>query len=389
MAVAPVDNPIDRRVVREVMRAVPTGFVGQILVLAFTDLLFAPYLPPWLLGTWTLLHLLNLWLRERFVRAYLRLTATENRDHDKEADRIFWRYMASLLVSALLWCGMVAAMDQLPAAYHFLVYALVIVLTFGATISIGPITPLYLMFVLPMNAAMMLRLWPHPDPVYKMAALFLLVTLSFSVKAARKHLQSHKALIIRESNARAMKEFFRDRATHDPLTGLLNRASFFDLFRQALSRARQEREGLALFFIDVDRFKAINDTYGHAIGDRVIETVAKRLVGSVRSNDTVARLSGDEFVVVARGVRHPGDAERIARHLTEAFAAPIRHDKVVLRVKVSVGIALYPLHGSGVEALMKRADEAMYRAKKERVAYRFGEEPPKEAEGITTRPDPA
>jgi diguanylate cyclase (GGDEF)-like protein len=156
------------------------------------------------------------------------------------------------------------------------------------------------------------------------------------------------------------------RALHDPLTGLANRGLLMEQLGQALARARRRPGSVAVLFVDLDRFKVVNDSLGHAVGDDLLVEVARRLERSMRSADTVARLGGDEFVVLAEDVAGVDEALSLARRLREAIAVPLRigaGPRVV--VTASVGIALSPPDGVAAtpSALLWDADVAMYRAK--------------------------
>ncbi|HER35422.1 MAG: GGDEF domain-containing protein [Halothiobacillaceae bacterium] len=163
---------------------------------------------------------------------------------------------------------------------------------------------------------------------------------------------------------RQAEEALRFLAHHDSLTGLTNRSLFSDRLESALLAARRYQSGLALLFLDVDEFKSINDSHGHAVGDRVLCTIARRLEGCVRETDTVARLGGDEFVVLLTDIQ---SAEAVAAKLDEitaAVSAPLGPGFDGMRaVSCSAGVAQYPTDGENAERLMRHADEAMYRRK--------------------------
>jgi len=149
-------------------------------------------------------------------------------------------------------------------------------------------------------------------------------------------------------------------AQYDQLTHLPNRQLFLDRLRMALSRARRDQGLLSLLFIDLDGFKQVNDTLGHAMGDLLLQRVAQRLQGCVRDSDTVARLGGDEFVVLLEG----GQALTVAEKILASFGQPFDLDGVHLHVQPSIGIANHPDHGSEADHLLGHADAAMYLAKK-------------------------
>jgi diguanylate cyclase (GGDEF)-like protein/PAS domain S-box-containing protein len=153
-------------------------------------------------------------------------------------------------------------------------------------------------------------------------------------------------------------------AHHDALTGLPNRALLHDRLAQALVQAERNRGRLAVMFLDLDRFKSINDTLGHEVGDELLKEVAQRVRAAVRAADTVARLGGDEFVVVLHDIEDANDAARVAEKIVAAFVPPVQIGAHELRATTSIGIGLYPEDGDEAYALMKRADTAMYHAKR-------------------------
>jgi diguanylate cyclase (GGDEF)-like protein/PAS domain S-box-containing protein len=152
-------------------------------------------------------------------------------------------------------------------------------------------------------------------------------------------------------------------AYHDALTGLLNRFSLQSQLEQALAMAQRERRALAVVFLDMDRFKTINDTMGHAVGDELLREVARRLRDNVRHSDVIARLGGDEFVVALTEVEDATAAARVAEKILQALARPYRINHHTLHSTASLGLAFYPDDGDDVETLMKSADTAMYHAK--------------------------
>ncbi len=161
-------------------------------------------------------------------------------------------------------------------------------------------------------------------------------------------------------------------AYHDPLTGLPNRMHLRDRMHPALAQARRSGRGLAVMFLDLDHFKVVNDTLGHAVGDRLLQEVAGRLKECVREDDMVARVGGDEFILLLPSVGHAEGAARIARKLLDRVEEVLDADGHELSVTTSVGIALFPQHGDDEETLLRNADAAMYRAKElGRNGYQF------------------
>jgi len=153
-------------------------------------------------------------------------------------------------------------------------------------------------------------------------------------------------------------------ATHDCLTGLPNRHVFFDRLGQAVRHSARTGDEFSVAILDVDRFKAVNDTFGHAIGDAVLSAVAARLVHTLRDADTVARLGGDEFGLLLLDTADGARTQRVLQHIVDAFVPAIPVPGTVVRVSISIGACRYPADADEQQALMKCADEAMYSAKR-------------------------
>jgi len=175
----------------------------------------------------------------------------------------------------------------------------------------------------------------------------------------------------RAEEARQMANALEYRVLHDALTDLPNRTLFTDRLEQLILIAHREQAIFALLFLDLDRFKSINDRLGHQAGDLLLQQVAARIRGSLRESDTLARLYGDEF-----GILLPGNdattAAAVARKLLVALAAPYLLQGRLEQVGASIGIAVYPAHGTETIALMAQADAAMYTAKHARGGYALG-----------------
>ncbi len=163
----------------------------------------------------------------------------------------------------------------------------------------------------------------------------------------------------------------RHQATHDPLTGLPNRVMLLDQLEKAIERAREHVSTVALLLMDLDRFKEVNDSFGHQFGDTLLKQVAVRLQNQLRGTDAVFRLGGDEFAII---VTSPRDIESIAataKRALDALEPPFVVNGQVLEVGASIGIAVYPDHGSDVKTLLRRADVAMYAAKAAQAGWAF------------------
>lgn len=166
----------------------------------------------------------------------------------------------------------------------------------------------------------------------------------------------------------------RHLAEVDPLTGLQNRRTFEERLASAVAEARRSGRGMCLVVLDLDRFKAINDRCGHAVGDLLLQAVAGRLQTCVRSGDSVARFGGDEFGIVLGAAVDPETVARLCDEILMALALPFAIDGRRIRVGASIGVAVFPQHGADAEALFLAADRALYRVKREgRGGWRYAE----------------
>ena len=171
-------------------------------------------------------------------------------------------------------------------------------------------------------------------------------------------------------------------AQMDGLTGLLNRSGLMERLRRAVDRSQDQRSTLALMYMDLDSFKQVNDVHGHGVGDWVLQVVAKRLKKTVRVSDALARLGGDEFVLIMEGVPDSTPVTAMAQHIVEVMMQPFvqagNNEPTPIRISVSIGVALHDAPREGAAALLNRADEALYRAKRDgrgtwRTAERFAD----------------
>jgi diguanylate cyclase (GGDEF)-like protein len=168
---------------------------------------------------------------------------------------------------------------------------------------------------------------------------------------------------------------FEHLARHDALTGLPNRRMCFEQLEQALQRARRQQGEMALLFVDLDHFKAINDQYGHRFGDQVLVAVAKLLTSISEAGDSVARLGGDEFIIFIDQVQQPQKVLALLQKLHHCLQLPLLIEGHRVKVHASIGVSLYPRDGDDIETLVQQADHAMYRAKSAgKNQYAFEEE---------------
>jgi diguanylate cyclase (GGDEF)-like protein len=167
------------------------------------------------------------------------------------------------------------------------------------------------------------------------------------------------------------KDIATEASLHDALTGLPNRALFYDRLEHGLEQAKRHGWNLAVMFLDLDKFKQINDEYGHDTGDKVLLKVAKKLKENTRSDDSICRLGGDEFLYLLMEVKNKREVTKIIKKLIKAIELPCNEISPNLVVKLSIGISLFPKNADNSEGLIKSADIAMYAAKKSKLGYAF------------------
>jgi diguanylate cyclase (GGDEF)-like protein len=205
-------------------------------------------------------------------------------------------------------------------------------------------------------------------PVHALAMLALVLTGTLAVLAwvavLRRRVAQQTSLLRRQTDLlRESEERFRHMAQHDALTGLATRLVLQDRLNAALERARRNVTGLALLMLDLDKFKEINDTFGHHAGDEVLRVTASRIVAAVRKSDTVARMGGDEFIVLLSDLSDPEAVESIAAKVVAALSLPVRFAGVELPVSVSVGVCTVTAGELDADMLLRNVDAALYRAK--------------------------
>ncbi|HZV61343.1 MAG TPA: GGDEF domain-containing protein [Methylophilaceae bacterium] len=213
-------------------------------------------------------------------------------------------------------------------------------------------------------------LWLKPLPLLSLVSYDFFIVAANFIGAFTNYMtgKQHRLLFLREKELDVERRLQHERALHDRLTGLPNRELLMDRVEQALSYAARNEQLCAGFFLDLDKFKPINDTYGHAVGDQVLQEISSRLKKMVRETDTLARLGGDEFFVLARDIKTRTAAEALALKLEQQLEAPLKLKNIDIAesVAVSVGICLFPYKGATAIDIIRRADQAMYLVKRAR-----------------------
>ncbi|MDR7060967.1 MULTISPECIES: GGDEF domain-containing protein [unclassified Sphingopyxis] len=309
------------------------------------------------------LGMLTTFLRLATLRAYSRARPVRDFDELRRWER---RYAIGNYASAVL----LALLNLVAIAAHYPLLHLItvsLVFGFGAGIvsrtSIRPkicVTSLLIATVPTVAALAWHPMQPHAMPLH--AELFLIEAFIVAMITGLS-LQTVAHLYRSAVEHHTARHDMAKLARTDALTGLSNRLLLRELFQDRAATAMRAKNLVALHFLDLDGFKAINDRYGHPAGDALLEQVARRLEGMVRSDDVVARLGGDEFVVLQVDLSDESEAELLARRIIREISKPYLVDDISMSVSVSVGIATAPKLGVELERLLSCADAALYRAK--------------------------
>ncbi|WP_145407520.1 sensor domain-containing diguanylate cyclase [Paenibacillus xylanexedens] len=207
----------------------------------------------------------------------------------------------------------------------------------------------------------------HVEPLYENGRSYAMIQISDMTNTSTRVYKLKnliKELDVEYNKVKISEKISKHLSMHDSLTGLPNRRAFNDRLIWAINHVEPSEGRFAVLFVDTDGFKQINDTYGHEVGDQVLVETAKRLKENIRSTDSVARLSGDEFSIILNQLNDDHDAEVVCEKLGAAFAVPIEVSGYSINLSLSIGISIYPRHADEPAELLRYADQAMYRIKK-------------------------
>ncbi len=349
---------------------------------------------------------LDIWLGGIVSIALVRWTLYRTRERQKQAGTAsteVWesRLFAIMAVNGLGWACFGAIVFFLaPALEEGMSVIILGGMVAGAVGTLGPLRRVFLAHSVPIMASLITIEALHGDREHLIMALFA-ACFGITVFTTARHvsvimrrnieLRLHNEGLVeslRASNHQladtneVLEHQIEERrqaesqiaflATHDALTGLPNRRLQEDRFDQAVAQAARRRVRVALLFIDLDRFKEVNDSMGHPTGDELLETVAARLRDCLRDGDSVCRQGGDEFLLMLSTATHRNEVATVARRIIRTLREPAVVNGHVIKIGCSIGISLYPNDGTEFEVLVGRADEALYRAKRQgRANYRF------------------
>ncbi|WP_128101846.1 sensor domain-containing diguanylate cyclase [Paenibacillus sp. DCT19] len=207
----------------------------------------------------------------------------------------------------------------------------------------------------------------HVEPLYENGRSYAMIQISDMTNTSTRVYKLKnliKELDVEYNKVKISEKISKHLSMHDSLTGLPNRRAFNERLVWAINHAEPSEGRFAVLFVDTDGFKQINDTYGHEVGDQVLVETAKRLKENIRSTDSVARLSGDEFSIILNQLNDDHDAEVVCEKLGASFVVPIEVSGYSINLSLSIGISIYPRHADEPAELLRYADQAMYRIKK-------------------------
>jgi len=197
----------------------------------------------------------------------------------------------------------------------------------------------------------------------KSLAAFLSIAIDNS-RNFEKVIELNKVIISEKEELERANKKITELATSDNLTGLANRRVFYEMLESAMEQSKRRDEILAVLFIDLDNFKPINDNWGHNAGDKVLKEIADRLTSSIRAADSVARIGGDEFLILLNPVKNRSESGKVAKKIISKIGEPIIIGKATISVGASIGISIYPEQETTADQLIINADSAMYKIKK-------------------------
>ena len=369
------DSKIQRRIdkanllaLNEVFSTARDALSGQVLAVMFMAFIMQSYMPLLWAVLWLFVQMINFALRYTLMQKYKNI---EDTIHTYDDAKSWLRYyMLSIILTGILWGLSATYVEPIPKEFHYLIYAVVVGLSFAAITTLGFVKEIYMAFVIPMLSILFLSFIVYDDTTSQLAAVFILIAYVYAHVAVVKFEKNFKISVIEKEIAQDAQEALEQerekynyQAHHDSLTGLPNRALFIDRLEQGMKKSKRDGSKLALFYLDLDHFKEINDTLGHKTGDEILINVSTRLKNVMRQGDTIARLGGDEFTVIMQDLKAQEDAEVLAKKIIDALKEVIVIENNALHITTSIGISFYPKDADTIEALLNLSDDAMYGAK--------------------------
>ena len=353
------------------------GIIGHFVVLFLIALLFWNKIPSNVIWLGVVSHMFLI-LR----RSYLRYKYFKIKDSIVDLEEInYWmkKYRRCMFFSGLAFGLMIFFFQNLLIEYHFLFLTILIGLSAGGLYTVGEVFSVYASYVLSMLLTALVWMLLQDAYIYSIASMMIVVAIYYYLSIARRYSNNFKQISIEQKTVSEQmktqeqmqdellkqKDILEYQATHDALTGLPNRTLFNDRLEQSIQKAKRNSTNIALFFIDLDHFKEINDSLGHHVGDEVLKVITSRLNLVIRLEDTIARLGGDEFTIIMENVNNVQYVILFSQKILNILLEPISINSQKLYLSTSIGISLFPQDTEDADSLLKYADAAMYKAKEE------------------------
>lgn len=369
-----IRQKIEVTLVVNLYKQATTGFLASIICSTIVLIYLYNSQSNIIVLSWYLFFIIVILFRYILVKAF-------NRDKTPEIHLPLWRnlFIVGTFFSGIGW-GLTGTPLLLPfnnGLEQALLMMILAGICAGAVPLLAPIRSAALAFLIPALTPLIIHFLTIENPIYTLfnlaisVYLIYLVILSFkthSIIHSSLQLQFENDVLLRNlSEAKIQLETANKRlqqaATHDPLTNIANRNLFELNFIDALSHAEHEKNILALFYLDLDNFKEVNDIYGHNAGDQLLLIVVARIKNILREKDIVSRLGGDELTVILEDINDLQTVADIAERICQAVSKPIKIDDAEVQVHSSIGISIYPIDGTDMETLLRVADRAMYYVK--------------------------
>ncbi|WP_373001416.1 putative bifunctional diguanylate cyclase/phosphodiesterase [Sulfurimonas sp.] len=353
------------------------GIIGHVAVLFLTSLLFWNKIPPYIIGLGVASHMFLI-LRRSYLR-YKYFKIKESIIDLEEINSWMRKYRRCMFFSGLAFGLMIFFFQELFAEYHFLILTILIGLSAGGLYTLGEVFSIYASYALAMLLTALSWMLLQDAYVYTIGSILIVIAIYYYLSMAHRYSNNFEQIIIEQHSVLEylhkqeemqnelldQKDILEHQATHDTLTGLPNRTLFNDRLEQSIQKAKRNGTNIALFFIDLDHFKEINDSLGHHIGDEVLKVVTSRLNLVIRLEDTLARLGGDEFTIIMEDINNVQYAILFSEKILKVLVEPISINSQKLYLSSSIGISLFPQDSTDANNLLKYADAAMYKAKAE------------------------
>jgi len=353
------------------------GISGHFIVLFLTALLFWNKIPPLYIAIGVVSHIIILLRRAYLSYKYFKIK--DSLVDIQDINRWLNRYKICMFFSGLAYGLMIFFFQDLPTEYHFLILTIVIGLSAGGIYTQGEVYSIYSLYVLSMLGCALIWMILQDAYIYTIGSVLIVVAIYYFLSSARRYANNFRDVVLEKHNVSnyikkqklmqaeliKQKAALEYQATHDALTGLPNRTLFNDRLEHSIEKAKRTKNKIALFFIDLDHFKEINDSLGHDVGDEVLKIATQRLNHVIRMEDTLARLGGDEFSIIMEDLHHVQDSIYFAKKILKALEEPIVVNKNQLYISSSIGISFFPQDHTQAKKLLKYADSAMYKAKSE------------------------